>query len=214
MHLNEKKQFLPLLGIPVLAHTLKAIQKCDMVEEIVLVVAAEDIPAAKDILTALNDKKEVKIVAGGKTRADSVANGLRTIKKESTIVMIHDGVRPCTPTSFMEECIKNAAKYGASSLGVTPKNTIKKIDQNGMIVSTVDRETLVEVQTPQCFRKELIARAYENYDPSATDDCMLVEALGVDVYVTEGSYANLKLTTREDLILLSALLDAQSSAEK
>ena len=214
MHLDVKKQFLPLLGMPVLARTLEAIEKCDAVKEIIVVVSEEDLLKVKDIVLSADCEKVTKIIAGGRTRTDSVAKGLREVMEESTIVMIHDGVRPLIQAARMQECIRNAAKYGASALGVTPKNTIKKIDKNNQITETVDRDSLVEIQTPQCFQKELICRAYESYDPSATDDCMLVEALGAKVYVTEGSYANLKLTTKEDLAMLSALIDTQYEDEE
>ena len=129
-------------------------------------------------------------------------------------MLIHDGVRPCVKASLIDECVKNAGKYGASALGVKPKNTIKKVDKNGFIETTVDRKTLVEIQTPQCFQKDIIVKAYEDFDSSATDDCALVENMGVKIHITEGSYANLKLTTREDLMMLSSLIDAEYSDEE
>ncbi len=214
MQTEVKKQFLPLLGMPVLAHTLEAIEKSESVSEIILVVSEDDILTAKDIVLATECEKVKTIIAGGKTRGESVSKGLSEVSPESEIVLIHDGVRPCVKASLIEECIKNAKKYGASALGVKPKNTIKKVDKNGFIEATVDRETLVEIQTPQCFQKEVILKAYENFDPSATDDCALVEQTGVPIHITEGSYANLKLTTREDMLMLSALIDAQYSDEE
>lgn len=214
MQTEMKKQFLPLLGMPVLAHTLEAIEKCESVDEIILVVSEEDILTAKDIVLATELEKVKTIISGGKTRGESVKKGLAEVSETSSVVLIHDGVRPCVRTSLIEECIKNAEKYGASALGVKPKNTIKKADKNGFIEETVDRDTLVEIQTPQCFQKEVIETAYQDFDPSATDDCVLVEKTGVRVHITQGSYANLKLTTREDLIMLSSLIDAEVSSEE
>ena len=214
MQSEVKKQFLPLLGMPVLAHTLEAIEKCPSVGEIILVVSEEDLLTAKDIVLATGLDKVKTIISGGKTRGESVKKGLSEVSDDASIVLIHAGVRPCVQASRREECINNADTHGASALGVKPKNTIKKTDKNGFIEETVDRDTLCEIQTPQCFQKEVIVRAYENFDPSATDDCVLVEKTGVRVYITEGSYANLKLTTREDLTMLSALIDAEAFSEE
>lgn len=206
MQTETKKQFLPLLGRPVLAHTLEAIGRSEMVKEIILVVPEEDIVTAKDIALSSYCKKVTQIVAGGSSRTESVRKGLAEISDNSEIVLIHDGVRPCISAPLINECIRNAREYGASALGVKPKCTIKQIDKNGLIETTIDRETLVEIQTPQCFQKEVIQKAYENISHTATDDCMLAEAIGVKVHVTEGSYSNLKLTTREDMQMLSALI--------
>ncbi|MBR5239625.1 MAG: 2-C-methyl-D-erythritol 4-phosphate cytidylyltransferase [Clostridia bacterium] len=213
MQSELKKQFLPLLGMPVLSHTLEAIEKSDMVSEIILVVSEDDILTAKDIVAASDLEKVTKIVAGGKNRAESVSKGLAEVSEDAEIIMIHDGVRPCVSEAMVEECIKNAKEHGASALGVKPKNTIKRISKDGFITETIDREELVEIQTPQCFQAEIIKKAYEDFDSSATDDCALVEALGVKIHITEGSYANLKLTTREDLLMLSALIDAEFDEE-
>ena len=209
-----KKQFLPLLGMPVLAHTLEAIEKSASVGEIVLVVSEEDMLTAKDIVLATGLEKVKTIISGGKTRGESVRKGLAEVSEASSVVLIHDGVRPCVKTSLIEECIRNAQKHGASALGVKPKNTIKRVDKNGFIEETVDRDMLVEIQTPQCFQKEMIETAYEAFDPYATDDCALVEKIGGKIHITEGSYANLKLTTREDLIMLSSLIDAEVFSEE
>lgn len=214
MKSEVKKQFLPLMGRPVLAHTLEAIGKSEWIKEILLIVSEEDIVTAKDIVLSSDCDKVKSIIAGGKSRAESVSKGLSELSSDCEIVLIHDGVRPCIRTSLIDNCIENAIKYGASALGVKPKNTIKKVAKNGFIEATVDREELVEIQTPQCFQKEIIQKAYENFDPSATDDCALVEKTGVKIHVTEGSYANLKLTTREDLLLLSALLDWEDSSRE
>ncbi len=214
MQSEMKKQFLPLLGMPVLSHTLEAIEKSDFIEEIILVVSEEDILTAKDIVAASDLEKVSKIVAGGKNRAESVSKGLAEVSDSADVVLIHDGVRPCISETLVEECIRNAKEHGASALGVKPKNTIKRINKNGFIEETVDREELVEIQTPQCFQTELIKKAYEDFDSSVTDDCALVEKLGVKIHITEGSYANIKLTTREDLLMLTALIDAEFDEEE
>ena len=120
--------------------------------------------------------KVTKIIAGGKNRAESVSKGIREISDDAQIVLIHDGVRPCVKASLIDRCIANAMEYGASALGVKEKNTVKRVNKNGFIEETLDREELVQMQTPQCFQTEIIKKAYENFDPSATDDCALVNS--------------------------------------
>lgn len=211
MKSQVKKQFLPLLGRPVLSHTLEAIGRSSLVREILLVVSEEDLLTAKDLVLASPCDKVSKIIVGGKNRAESVSKGIGEVAPDCDIVLIHDGVRPCIEVSFIDQCIKNAAAYGASTLGVTPKCTIKQKDADGFITTTYDRDTLVEIQTPQCFQKEIIQKAYKNFDPTATDDCQLVEKTGVKIHITPGSYANLKLTTPEDLLLLGTLMEAKDA---
>lgn len=211
---DVKKQFLPLLGRPVLAHTLEAIGKSELVKEILLVVSEEDLLTAKDIVASSDCDKVTMIISGGKSRAESVSKGIAQVCDDCEIVLIHDGVRPCVKASLIDRCIVNAMEHGASAVGVKEKNTVKRINKNGFIEETVNREELVEMQTPQCFRKEIIKKAYEEFDSSATDDCALVEKQGVKIHITEGSYANIKLTTREDLLMLSALIDAEYNEEE
>lgn len=207
MDSETKKQFLNLFGRPVLSHTIENIDANDLVNEIIIVVSKDDVLAVKDIVFSCDSKKVKEIVVGGENRADSVAIGLKSVSDTADIILIHDGVRPLVSSELITACISDANEFGGATLGVKVKDTIKTVDKDGFIVSTLKRDELVAIQTPQCFRAAIIKRAYESYDSEATDDCSLVEKLGVKIKVTEGSYNNIKLTTKEDLIILNALID-------
>jgi 2-C-methyl-D-erythritol 4-phosphate cytidylyltransferase len=207
MESDTKKQFLNLFGRPVLAHTIENISNNDLINEIIIVVSREDVLTVKDIVLSSDTKKVKDIIVGGENRADSVSKGLKSVSEEAEIVLIHDGVRPLVSSELILNCILDAQEFGAATLGVKVKDTIKTVDKDGFIASTLKREQLVAIQTPQCFKTSIIKKAYENYDSSAYDDCILVEALGIKIKVTEGSYENIKLTTKEDLLILNALVE-------
>ena len=202
-----RKQFLTLFGRPVLSHTIEAVEKCNLVGSIIIVTNEEDILTVKDIVSSAACEKVSAIVAGGATRAQSVRNGLNELPKDTEIVLIHDGVRPVVAESLIENVIMDARKHGAAALGVKIKDTIKTVDKDGFIAETLDREKMVAIQTPQCFQYDIIKRAYENFSADATDDCSLVETLGERIKITEGSYTNIKLTTKEDMAILSRLIE-------
>ena len=206
MGTETKKQFLYILDKPVLAHTIEAIESCELVRDIIIVTASEDIITVKEIIDEIESEKVSEIVSGGEKRAVSVSLGLKAVKNDSDIVLIHDGVRPVLTSDLIERVISDASEYGAAALGVLVKDTMKTVDNSGFIDKTLNRAELVAIQTPQCFKTEIIKKAYENFDENATDDCALVESLGVKIKITEGSYSNLKLTTIEDLKILEALI--------
>jgi 2-C-methyl-D-erythritol 4-phosphate cytidylyltransferase len=209
-----KKQFLNLLGRPVLAHTVEAVERCGLVRDIIIVAHEDDIIRVRDIVISSECEKVTDIVAGGPTRARSVEKGLMAVPGDARIVLIHDGVRPVVPPALIEAVIRDAWEHGAACLGVTPKDTIKTVDKNGFISSTLNRGELAAVQTPQAFWADIIKRAYKkDYDPDATDDCVLVEKLGVKIKVTEGSYSNIKLTAKEDTAVLNALIELNYNGE-
>ena len=209
-----KKQFLSLFGRPVLAHTIEAVEKCSLVNTIIIVTNEDDILTVKDIISSAGCEKVSSIVTGGAKRAISVYKGLCEVPENTEIVLIHDGVRPVVPEALIENVIMDAREHGAAALGVKIKDTIKTVDKNGFISETLDREAMVAIQTPQCFKYDIIKKAYESFPENATDDCMLVEKLGVRVKVTEGSYSNIKLTTKEDMAILSALIELNYEDEE
>ncbi len=203
MGTKTKKQFLSVNGETVLAKTIKAISKSEYVDKIVIVCGNDDICFVEEIVGSGNLSKVRKIVGGGETRALSVKNGLMSAE-ECDIILIHDGVRPYVSAECIDNCIENAFVYGASALGVKPKDTIKTVE-NGKISETLDRDFLCLIQTPQCFKYEIIKEAYfseDNFDSALTDDCAQVEKLGYKIHISEGSYKNIKITTPEDIKLL------------
>ena len=203
MGTDIKKQFLILDNEPILAHTVKNISKSDLVDEIIVVVPQDAIDSTKEML---KDFKKVKnVVQGGKTRAESVKLGIDATSL-CDIIAIHDGVRPFIKKEALENCINDAVLYGASVLGVKVKDTVIIKDENENIGSVLKRDTLISVQTPQCFKSELIRKAYSDFNENLTDDASQLIRIGGRVHITEGDYENIKITTPEDLITAQNIL--------
>ncbi len=209
MGANIGKQFLPLMGKPVLAYCLQVFEECSYVDDIVLVVDAKDLDYTRELLQAYGYRKLQRIVAGGAERQQSVYKGLLGIKPDTDIVMIHDGVRPFVSPSILEESIRVARENGCSVVGVPAKDTIKIVDDQGYTVATPDRRSLWLIQTPQTFRYEILLQAHEKAQEEnfeGTDDAVLVERLGIPVRMIMGSYENIKITTPEDMALGEIIL--------
>ncbi|MBU1342461.1 MAG: 2-C-methyl-D-erythritol 4-phosphate cytidylyltransferase [Proteobacteria bacterium] len=210
-----KKQYLCLGRIPILARTIMQFDKCDQVDEIVLVIPEQDREyCQKQVVDPYGFGKKIHLVDGGKERQQSVLNGLKwvgdTIKLEKqTIVMIHDGVRPFVDQTVIEACIQNAIEYGACVPAVKITDTVKDVCKDLSVKKTVDRQSLYTVQTPQTFRFDLLLRAFDHAVKTSflgTDDASLVEHLGHRVVIVNGSKLNIKITTQEDLDLGKVLL--------
>ncbi|NLZ48132.1 MAG: 2-C-methyl-D-erythritol 4-phosphate cytidylyltransferase [Clostridiales bacterium] len=204
------KQFLTLKGKPILYYTIKAFSQCEKIDSIVLVLAKEYMDFTRKEIVEKYDFKKVKtLIEGGKERQQSVYNGLKAIDN-CNIVAIHDGARPFVTTDIIEKGIIYAEEYGASACGVNPKDTIKVVNEQGFSVTTPDRNTLMAVQTPQCFKFDLIRQCHMKAEIekfTATDDTMIVEHYGHRVYLYEGDYKNIKVTTPEDMLLGEEILD-------
>jgi 2-C-methyl-D-erythritol 4-phosphate cytidylyltransferase len=202
------KQFLEIGGKPLIVHALEKFENCAAVDEIILVLSADEAAKFSPNIEKFHLKKLSKIVSGGATRAESVWNGLRAIDEATAkIVAVHDGARPLVSVEEISRTIAAADEFGAACLVAPVTDTIKKI-ADGKIARTVDRNSLRRALTPQCFRYEIIKRAFENADLSetATDECFLVEKLGYEIAVVEGSAKNIKITHREDFIFAEAFL--------
>ena len=209
MGADKNKLFLEIDGVPVIVHTLSALEKCTAVSEIIISAREEDIMQIWEYVKEFNLAKVKSIVKGGVTRAESVLSAVKEISDESDIVMIHDGARPFVTDGIIDETVKKAKEYGAAACGVKPKCTLKSVDNDGYITDTVDREKTVEIQTPQVFVKELFRKMYsldEQALKNATDDCSLAEKCGAKIFVTEGSYKNIKITTPEDMEIAEIFL--------
>ncbi len=195
------KQFIEIHGKPVLIHTLERFEMCDLVDEIVLVLAADEINNFSGKVQKYNFTKLNKIITGGNSRAESVFNGLKTIdKKSAEIIAVHDGARPLVSVEEISKTIKIAEEHGAACLVGKVTDTIKEIS-DGKIVKTIDRTKLRRALTPQCFRYEMLIRAFEENDIGkiATDECFLIEQMGIEIKIVEGSSENIKITHEEDL---------------
>lgn len=153
------------------------------------------------------ENRLIKVVLGGKSRQESVFNGLKACTGRG-LVAIHDAARPLVRTEDIKSCIKKAELKKAAILCVKATDTIKKVDKSGKIIETPNRENLWCVQTPQIFNYELILNAHNKLaGKSYSDDAGLLEALNIPVYAVEGSYSNIKITTRADLIIAQSLLN-------
>lgn len=210
MGADINKIFLDISGIPVLARTLSCLNSCEYIDEIIIVTAEYDLPGCNDIVREFNIDKVKTITTGGATRQESVRNGVREVSEEADIVMVHDAARPLVTPHHLKDVIISAKEFGAAALGVSEKNTLKQIDTEGFITKTLDRSTIYAIHTPQVFSKNIIDIMYSNSDEilaSATDDCMLAEMLGVNIKMVDDSYENIKITTRDDLVIAEQILE-------
>lgn len=207
MGYKMSKQLIPLCGRPAIEYTLRAFQDCNMIDEIDIVTRPQDINDVAQI--AFQFKKVMGIISGGADRAESVRKGIRNTSKRTTHFVIHDGARVMITPDEICRVLNTAIETGAATLGTPVIDTIKVAGEDGSIVSTPDRSTLWAVQTPQVFEHDLYLRAIDNAVAnglSVTDDCAMVEALGVPVKIVRGEYTNIKLTTPSDIVIAEALL--------
>lgn len=208
MNYHKSKQFIEIKGKPVLVYTLEKFIYNKSIDEVILVLPEDEVDYCKKEVLQRYSLKVDRIVIGGKERQDSVFNALEAVEK-ADIVLIHDGARPFINEKIIEEGIKYANIYGAAAPGVTPKDTIKVKNEDNISVDTPDRNTLVAVQTPQCFKYDEIYQCHRKVKEEnaiVTDDTSVVERYGHKVYLYEGDYTNIKITTPEDLILAERLI--------
>lgn len=212
MNRTTSKQYLELVGVPLLSITLKAFDKCSLIDKIILVVPSGDIGFCMEkIINPSGIQKTVIPVAGGLKRQDSVYNGLLSVDEKKSTVVIHDGVRPFVSPSSIEECIREAVLHGACILGLPASDTLKLADGSGYIEKTLERDSVWLAQTPQAFDYSLIKKAHDIARKEGfrgTDDASLVERLGEKVRIIRGSINNIKITTPEDLAIARVILQA------
>jgi len=203
-----RKPFVALGKEPILLHALRALDNSNLIGEIIVVAHQADLPKARLLIKKAKLKKFKEIVAGGKRRMDSVKNGLAAVSEDADYIIIHDGCRPFIDNKMISSVLDAAAIFGAAITGVPVKPTIKEIEKGNFVAATLRRESLVDVQTPQAFRRDILIRAYDRAfaevpagteGAAATDDAALVERLGIKVKVVDGSCRNIKITTPEDL---------------
>lgn len=208
---GENKLLLEIDGVPVLARTLSAFQKCAAIRDIVLVCREQDIMPYTELAKAFSIDKLCTVTRGGETRTESVLAGITAAPENAVLVAVHDGARPLVSEAVITEAVTTAAACGAAAPVVPVKDSIKRIE-NGVIAADVPRDTLAAVQTPQVFARPLLLRALNEaarQGQAYTDDCAAVEALGQPVYATHGSYENIKITTPEDIAVAEALLQKE-----
>ena len=210
---SADKLFIEICGMPVLAHTLLAFQNCPNISEVVVVSREECLEAVCELCKNYGIEKAARVMIGGATRLDSVYNGVFAVSDNAQLIAIHDGARPCVDNDIINAAVLAAAKYHAAAPAVPVSSTLKKV-RDGIILETIDRDSLVEIQTPQVFAAEVIKAALtkaRNESAAVTDDCMAAELLGFPVRVTEGSRRNIKITTSEDIAIAEAILRGRES---
>ncbi len=205
---SQPKQFVNLLGKPLIVHTLERFESCPVIDEIVRVLseAGGEHFETSNLRSGISKLKQ--IVIGGDTRAKSVKNALDAITaNDNDIVAVHDGARPVVSVDEIARTVEKAIETGAACLVVEVTDTIKQID--GKYISrTINRNTLRRALTPQAFRYDILRKAFEGVDlvESITDECYLVEKLGVKIAIVEGNTRNIKVTRPEDLVLAESYL--------
>ena len=210
MHSETPKQYLPLLGKPVLFYSLSAFEQSKADEIILVTAAGEEAYCQKEIVEKYGIKQVTKIVSGGAERYHSVHQGL--LAAEGTdYVLIHDGARPLISVSVINASINKVKETGACVVGMPVKDTIQIVDEDGRIAKTPIRSLTWIAQTPQCFGYKTALSSYDSAvaaaDHAITDDAMVVRKYaGADVYMLEGGYENIKITTPEDIAVAEGFL--------
>ena len=202
------KQFLELAGVPVIVHTLRRFEQCASIAAYIVVLPAAETRNFLPLVEHYKLRKLTRIVAGGATRTESVARGLQAVQAATAgIIGVHDGVRPFVTPAEIDQTVRAAETSGAAILVAPIVDTIKEIDDD-QITRTLPRAQLRRALTPQCFRYDLLCRAYEHartHKLDTTDCSALVEQLGVRITVIEGDPRNIKLTRPEDFALAEIL---------
>ncbi len=191
------KQFLLVCGRPILMHTIEKFAQTGEVR-IVVVLPAEHIGYWQELCKKYDFKREHSVVAGGKTRFESVRNGLMTIDEKKCLVGVHDGVRPLVSAETIGRCYDEAQKYGTAVPAMKSTESVRLTD--GEKNRAIDRNTVMMIQTPQVFKYEILRKAYEQpYTELFTDDASVVERAGYAIHLCEGNTTNIKITTPSDL---------------
>lgn len=216
------KQFLELDGVPIVLLTLRRLASCAAVAEIFIATRAEEAESLEQRLSKEKLSVPVQVVKGGETRQQSVANALAKVSDDVELVLVHDAVRPLVTCEQVRRVIEEARARGAAILGVPAIDTIKEVRRSSLpqdvalISATIPREKIVLAQTPQGFQTKLLKQAFaraEEDGVTASDEAALVERLGHDVFVVQGSERNIKITKPADMELARFYLSQEKSRE-
>jgi 2-C-methyl-D-erythritol 4-phosphate cytidylyltransferase len=204
------KLLLQVRGRPVVAWSIEALERSGVVDSVIVVASELNLAPIADAVQGLDSNLPIELVLGGARRQDSVARAVEHLAATApTIVVVHDGARPLVPPGLVRAVVDAAAEHGAATAGLPLKNACKEVDDNGFVRRSLERASLVSVQTPQAFRFEILERAHrEGLAQGAVvdDDAELVERLGCVVKVVPGEYRNIKITTPDDLAAAEAQL--------
>jgi 2-C-methyl-D-erythritol 4-phosphate cytidylyltransferase len=202
---GRDKLFAIVGGKPLLAYALTAFDACRGVDRVVLVLSPENMERGRELVAEAGFSKVVAVCQGGERRQDSVCNGLETLASCQWVV-VHDGARPLVTADLIERGLEAAKETGAAIAALPIGDTVKEVEASGLVGRTLGRGQLWAAQTPQVFRYDILREAHQRAQGEVTDDAALVEKLGYQVRVFEGSPHNIKVTTAADLALVEALL--------
>ena len=194
-------------GVPVIRRTVSMFQEAACIQEIVVVARQDQVDTVRALLRDMD--KVCQVVPGGESRVESVRHGLQAVSRTVELVAVQDGARPLVTADIITRTVERAAVCHAAAPAVPVKDTVKVVEDSGRVILTPDRAALRAVQTPQVFQRDLLLAAWEKARQEGveyTDDCSAMEALGVPVFLTQGSEENLKLTTPLDLHLAEYIL--------
>lgn len=200
------KQFLFIGGRPIVMHTLDAFARHDPSIQLILVLPFEQVGYWEELCKECDFRINHKVRYGGKTRFDSVKNGLSEIPPdENSLIAVHDGVRPFVSKETLDRCFEKAAEKGSAIPVIDINESVRMIEEAGN--KHINRDQLKKIQTPQVFRTKLLLEAYNlPYDASFTDSASVVEKLGETIYLVKGDIENIKITTPFDLKVAEAIL--------
>lgn len=217
MKAGQNKLFLTLQGRPVLEHTVCAFQESPQIDLIVIVAKESELEQVRKMVPQERFDKILCYTVGGAERQDSVLCGLRTLPSECSRVLIHDGARPFVTDKLIADLLEALSEKNGTIAGVPAKDTIKRVNEDGIVLETPARRELWNVQTPQCFYTKPILQCYEQAELEeyrGTDDASLAEHYGMEVKIVPAYYENIKLTTPEDLDVAEVFLKRLAIAGK
>jgi 2-C-methyl-D-erythritol 4-phosphate cytidylyltransferase len=207
--MGTDKMLMNLNSKPVIIRTLTAFEKCALVDDIVVVTKHDKILELADMIKQYNITKVTQVISGGATRMESSLAGVSAVRKGAKLIAIHDGARPLVTQAVIESVINAANEYMAAVPVVPSADTLKQVDENGVITGTVDRQQIFRVQTPQVFDADIIKGALTKAVEkklTLTDDCAAVDMMSIKTHVVDGDNENIKLTTPGDKIIAEAIL--------
>ena len=207
--MGADKVMLELGCMPVLARTLLAFQNCDAIDEIIVVTRMEKVEEVASLCKKYGVTKAGKVIRGGKTRMESALAGVSEVRSGAKLIAIHDGARPFVTDEVIRRTLDAAAAYMSAVPVIRSTDTLKAIDEDGLITGSVDRDRTVRVQTPQVFNADLIKGALTKAVSDGltlTDDCSAIEIMGIKTHTVDGDEDNIKLTTPRDLQLGELIL--------
>ncbi len=210
--MGTDKIMMKLGAMPVLARTVLAFENSPYVDEIIIVTRNEKLEEIAKLCHDNGLHKVRHVVSGGATRMESALAGVSAARHGAELIAIHDGARPLVSQELISRTIEAAKQYRSAVPAIASTDTLKAVDDNGVIVATVDREHTVRVQTPQVFEADLIKGALTKAVEKGlalTDDCSAMEMMGVKTHVVEGEPENIKITTPSDLVTARAIVDSR-----